>query len=74
MHLKGRYPIKKNVYFRALSKLASPPQLGPRFSDVKKRFARMTEKSTDDDNDGFNDDYDSNDGNFDDNTNIMIFE
>ena len=67
---KGRHPQKKFVYFWALPELAkkkpSPQfgQLGPFFRTSKRRFARMTEKSTGDDNDGCNDNYD---GHFDDN-------
>ena len=59
-------------YFRALPELANPPPPLPPiratwsffFQTSKRRFARMTEKSTGDDNDGCNDNYD---GHFDDN-------
>ena len=58
---KGRHPQKKTVYFWALPELATPsPQFG-------QRFARMTEKSDNDDNDGCNDNYDSIIWNFDEN-------
>jgi len=36
------------------------------FPDVKRRFARMTEKNISDYNNACNENYDSNDGNFDD--------
>ena len=41
-------------------------QLGPLFGRQKRRFARMTKIFFDDDDDGFNDNYDDNFGNFDD--------
>ena len=49
------------------------------FRTSKRRFARMKEKSTFDYSNGCNDNYDSNDGNFDDNddkkhTHIISFE
>ena len=49
------------------------------FRTTNRRFVRMTEKSTIDFNNGCNDNYDSNDGNFDDNddkkhTHIIGFE
>ena len=72
------------VFFRSLPELAkpSPPNSGNLvifFPDVKRRFARMTEKSIIDYNNGCNENYDSNDGNFDDiddkkHTNIISFE
>ena len=51
---KGRSPPKKNVYFWTLLKLAPPPYKSFLFFlDVKKqRIARMTEKSTDGNDDG----------------------
>ena len=55
---QGRPPIKKNVYFRALPKLPLPPLPSIRatwsslFGRQKRRFARITEKSTKGDNDG----------------------
>ena len=58
MMAKGRPPIKKNVYFRALPKLALPPLPYFRatwssfFGRQKRRFTRITEKGTNDDNDG----------------------
>ena len=42
-------------------------QLGPFFLTSKQRFARMTGKSDNDDIDGCNENYDSNDWNFEDN-------
>ena len=76
-----------HVFFRALPELAKPPPplppiratLSSFFRTSKRRFARMTEKNTIDYNNGFNDNYISNDGNFDDNddkkhTNIISFE
>ena len=74
-----------HVFFRALPKLAKPPlppiraTLSSFFRTSKRRFARMTEKNTIDYNNGFNDNYNSNDGNFDDNddkkhTHIISFE
>ena len=69
---KGRLPINENVYFRALPKLALPPpspqfgQLGPPFSDVKNDVLRVWQKkNTDDDDDGWNDNYDGDDDNVD---------
>ena len=65
---------KKNVFFRALPQSPNPPppwpqfgQLGPLFGRQKRRFASMTEIFFDDDNDGFNDNYDDIFVNFDDN-------
>ena len=61
------------VLIRALPELAKPstPQfghLGPFFSGrQKRRFARMMEKNTDDDNNRCHDNFDQNFGNFDDN-------
>ena len=56
---KGRPPTKNNVYFRALPELAPPLPLPPIratwssfFRRQKQRIARITEKSTNDDNDG----------------------
>ena len=78
---KGRPHKEKHVFFRALPKLGNPPpppsnsgNLVTFFRTSNRRFARMTEKSTIDYNNGCNDNYDSNDGNFDDNDkNIIIF-
>ena len=84
---QGRYHKEKHVFFRALPELAKPPPplppiratLSSFFRTSKRRFARMTEKNTIGYDNGFNDNYNSNDGNFDDNndkkhTNYMIFE
>ena len=71
---KGRPPKKKNVFFRALPKLAPPPppHMGyiratwsSLFGRQKQRFAHMTEKNTDDDDDGWNDNNDGDDDNID---------
>ena len=84
--LKGRHQKKMHVFFRALSNLATPPPLPPIwatwssfFQTSKRRFARMTEKSTSDYNNGCNDNHNDNDGNFDNNddkkhTNNISFE
>ena len=69
---QGRYQKRMHVFFRALPELAKPPPPPPPnsgnlvlfFRTSKRRFARMKEKSTGDDNDGCNDNYD---GHFDDN-------
>ena len=65
---KGRPPIKKNVYFRALPKLVLPPiraTWSSFFGRQKRRIARMTEKSTVDDDDGWHDNYDGDGDNID---------
>ena len=67
----GKTSIGKNVFFRALPESPKPPspqfkQLGPLFSDVKNNVLRVWPKFVDDDNDGCNDNYDDNYGNFDD--------
>ena len=69
--------MKKVVHFRALTDLATPhPPIRATWSfffrPSKRRFARMTEKSTDGDNDDCNDNYDSNDDNIDDNDEKII--
>ena len=64
---------RKNVFFRALPESPNPLPPDPNpgnlvlfFGRQKRRFARMTEFFFDDDNDGCNDNYDDNFGNFDD--------
>ena len=64
----GKTSQKKNVYLRALPKLAP---LVLFFLTSKRRFARMTEQSDDDNIDDCNDNYDSNDWNFEDNDEKM---
>ena len=69
---KGRHPLKKVANFKALPELAKPPHPPIRatwssfFRTSKRHFTRMTGKSINDDNDNCNDNYYSNDGNFDD--------
>ena len=73
---KGRRQRKKkNVFFRALPELPKPPPpmtpiratLPTLSGRQKRRFARMAEKNTDDDNNCCHDNFDQNFGNFDDN-------
>ena len=86
---KGRPPKKKNVYFRALPKLALPPPTPPNsgnlvlfFRTSKTTYCAYDRKSIDDDDDGWNHDYDGDDDNIDaiddkndqKHTNIMTFE
>ena len=57
-----RSPIKKNDYFRALPKLALPPPLiratwSSFFWMSKTTYCAYERKSTDDDDDGWNDNY-----------------
>ena len=67
----GKTSIRKNVFFRALPESPTPPtspqfgQLGPLFLRQIRRFACMTVKKIDADNEGCNDNYDDNYGNFD---------
>ena len=70
-----------HVFFPSLPELANPlPSIQATwksfFRTPKQRFARMTEKSTIDYNNGCTDNYDCYDGNFDDkkHTNIISFE
>ena len=71
---KGRHSLKKVANFWALPKLAKNPpptpqfgQLGPLFSGRQNDVLRVWQgKSTNDDNDNCNDNFDSNYGNFDD--------
>ena len=71
---KGRHQWqKKNVFFRAFPESPNPPPPDPNsgnlvlfFGRQKRRFALMTKFFFNDDNDGFNDNYDDNFGNFDD--------
>ena len=83
--LLGTISHKKNVYFRALPKLALPPlraTWSSLFGRQIQRFACMTEKSTDDDDDGWNDNYygdvdninEIDDKNYQKHTNIMTLE
>ena len=72
--LKGRNQQKIKVLIRALPELAKPPPHPPIrapwsfFSGrQKRRFARMMEKNTDDDNNRCHNNFDQNFGNFDDN-------
>ena len=64
---------KKNFSIRALPELPKPPHPPiwatlPTFPGrQKRRFARMAEKNTDDDNNCCHDSFDQNFGNFDDN-------
>ena len=57
-YTKERPPTKKNYYFRALPELALPPMPSIRatwssfFGRQKRHIARITEKSTNDDNEG----------------------
>ena len=70
---KGRHKQKMKVLIRALPELPKPPHPPIRapwsfFSGrQKRRFARMMEKNTDDDNNRCHDNFDQNFGNFDDN-------
>ena len=70
---KGRHQNQKNFSIRALPELPKPPHPPiwatlPTFSGrQKRRFARMAEKNTDDDNNCCHDNFDQNFGNFDDN-------
>ena len=67
---KGRHQNQKNFSIRALPELPKPPIRAtlPTFSGrQKRRFARMAEKNTDDDNNCCHDNFDQNFGNFDDN-------
>ena len=66
----GKTSKLKNFSIRALSELPPPPNRAtlPTFSGrQKRRFARMAEKNTDDDNNCCHDNFDQNFGNFDDN-------
>ena len=64
---KGRHRNKKNVFFRALPESPKPPPHDPNSGNLvlfflrqKRRFARMTGKKIDADNEGCNDNYDDN--------------
>ena len=64
---KGRGQLKKDVFFRALPELPKPPPPDPNSGNLvlfflrqKRRFARMTGKKIDADNEGCNDNYDDN--------------
>ena len=70
---KGRHQNKKHFSIRAMSELPKPPHppiratLPTLSGRQKRRFARMAEKNTDDDNNCCHDNFDQNFGNFDDN-------
>ena len=89
--LLGKTSVQKSRILSGIAQIReSPPppapqfgQLGPLFSGRQKDVLRVwQEKSTNDGNDNCNDNYDSNDGNFDDyeekmtkkHTNIIIFQ
>ena len=69
--LREDIQTKKNFSIRALPELPPRPPIRatlPTFSGrQKRRFARMVEKNTDDDNNCCHDNFDQNFGNFDDN-------
>ena len=66
----GKGSVEKNRLLSGIARISGtpPPNSGNLvlfFRMSKRRFARMTEKSTNDDNDNCHDNYDSYDGNFD---------
>ena len=74
VHTKGRHQQEKNVFFRALPEPPKTPPPDPNSGNLvlffvrqKRRFARMTKKKFDADNEGCNDNYDDSYGDFDDN-------
>ena len=69
----GKTSIEKKRFLSGIRESPKPPpdpisgNLVLFFGRQKRRFARMTEFFFNDDNDGFNDNYDNNFGNFNDN-------